>query len=233
MTCNVDVDTNMFTRYLLLFNMNEKMKKNGGSLMMHPDTELRYINDQIGFGVFATRFIPKGTITWALDNLDQILEESVVKSLEPLRQKDVLKYSYRNQHGQYILCWDIGKYVNHSFHANCVGTAYEIELAARDIYPGEQLTDDYGTLNVDVPFECFPEEGTDRVRVMPDDLLRYADRWDLLAQEAFQFYNDVEQPLKHLVRAEFADKIQAVIAGKEPMLSIKKIHYDRKKKTGR
>ncbi|WP_409342708.1 SET domain-containing protein [Paenibacillus sp. MBLB4367] len=193
--------------------------------MMHPDTELRYINDQIGFGVFATKFIPKGTITWALDDLDQLLEASHVHSLDERRKAPVLKYSYRNQHGQYILCWDIGKYVNHSFHANCVGTAYEIELAARDIYPGEQLTDDYGTLNVDVPFDCFPEEGTDRVRVMPDDLLRYADYWDKLAWEAFAHFNHVDQPLGHLVRSEFRRKLEAVAEHREPLDSITAIYY--------
>ena len=42
--------------------------------MIHPHTELRFINEQMGFGVFATQFIPKGTIIWALDELDQILE---------------------------------------------------------------------------------------------------------------------------------------------------------------
>ena len=37
--------------------------------MIHPSTELRFINDEIGYGVVATRFIPKGTIVWALTNL--------------------------------------------------------------------------------------------------------------------------------------------------------------------
>lgn len=32
--------------------------------MIHPDTELRFINPEIGYGVFATQFIPRGTITW-------------------------------------------------------------------------------------------------------------------------------------------------------------------------
>ncbi len=195
--------------------------------MMHPDTELRYINDEIGYGVFATKFIPKGTIVWVLDDLDQILDPSYVESLDPVRKQNVLKYSYRNQYGRYVLCWDIGRYVNHSFHANCVGTAYELELAARDIFPGEQLTDDYGTLNLDEPFDCIPEEGTDRTRVMPEDLLRYYPYWDRLAEEAFRRFNHVEQPLKHLIRREFASKVQAVADEREPMDSILNLYYDR------
>lgn len=195
--------------------------------MMHPHTELRYINDQIGFGVFATRFIPKGTLTWALDDLDQILEPEVVEALDEDRKKLVMKYSYRNQHGKFILCWDNGRYVNHSFHANCIGTAYEVEIAIRDIYPGEQLTDDYGSLNVDEPFECFPEEGTDRTRVMPGDLLQYADVWDAQALEAFRHYNEVEQPLAPLIRPEFKEKVEVAATRQELIDSIRVIYFER------
>ena len=31
--------------------------------------------------------------------------------------------------------------VNHSFKSTCMSTAYDFEIAIRDIYPGEQLTD--------------------------------------------------------------------------------------------
>lgn len=188
--------------------------------MMHPDTELRYINDEIGYGVFATRFIPKGTIVWALDDLDQVLEPSFVERLDPLRKQDVHKYSFKNQFGQYILCWDKARYVNHSFHATCVGTMYDIELAARDILPGEELTDDYGTLNLDEPFECLPEEGTTRSQVLPDDLLRYYQLWDRIAASAFRHYPNVEQPLKHLVRPEHQEKIRAIVEERAEIDSI-------------
>ena len=40
--------------------------------MIHPSTELKYVSPEIGIGVVATEFIPKGTITWALDPLDQV-----------------------------------------------------------------------------------------------------------------------------------------------------------------
>lgn len=195
--------------------------------MMHPHTELRFINEQIGFGVFATRFIPKGTLTWALDDLDQILEPEVVEGLDEDRKKLVKKYSYRNQYGKFILCWDNGRFVNHSFHANCIGTAYEVEIAVRDIHPGEQLTDDYGSLNVDEPFECFPEEGTDRTRVMPGDLLHYADVWDAQALEAFRHYNEVEQPLAHLIREEFKDKVEIAATLGRLIDSIRVIYLER------
>jgi len=193
--------------------------------MLHPDTELRYINERIGFGVFAVRRIPKGTITWVLDDLDRHFTEEEIGALDPLRREYFLKYSYRNQRGEYILCWDHGKYINHSFHANCVGTAYELELAARDIEAGEQLTSDYGTLNVDEPFDCDVEEGSSRVRVLPDDLLHYAEVWDRMAAEAFARFNHVEQPLKHLIKQEFHPKIEGITLRGERLDSIATFYY--------
>lgn len=38
--------------------------------MIHPNTELKFISNQVGYGVVATSFIPAGTITWVLDKLD-------------------------------------------------------------------------------------------------------------------------------------------------------------------
>ncbi|HEX4137823.1 MAG TPA: hypothetical protein VHY84_24650 [Bryobacteraceae bacterium] len=39
--------------------------------MMHPDAELRFIRDNMGYGLFARKRIPRGTITWTRDELDQ------------------------------------------------------------------------------------------------------------------------------------------------------------------
>jgi uncharacterized protein len=199
--------------------------------MIFPYTELRYINDKVGFGVFATKFIPKGTITWALDELDQVLEPAFVAKLDKKRRKLLMKYAYRNKNGHYILCWDLGKYVNHSFHANCMGTAYDFEIAIRDIPPGEQLTSDYGTLNVSTSFKGTLEEETDRKRVNADDLLHFYKEWDQQVLEAFKHFNDVEQPLIHLIRPEFKKK--ATVAAKEHILldSVKNNYYDRSSKS--
>jgi len=195
--------------------------------MIYPHTELRYINEEIGFGVFATKFIPKGTITWALDGLDQVLDPEYVNKLDDYGSKIVKKYAYRNQEGKYILCWDLGRYVNHSFHANCMGTAYEMEVAIRDIYPGEQLMDDYGTLNIDEPFECIPEEGTERRIVYPDDLLYYHKEWDQKVIEALKHLYEVEQPLIHLIRPEFQEKVRVAATEQVLLDSIKSIYFER------
>lgn len=174
--------------------------------MMHPHTEVQFINDEIGYGVVATKFIPRGTITWAQDELDQVLTAKEVEKMRPQTRELVDKYSFRNSKGQYVLCWDLSKYVNHSFRSNCISTAYDFELAVRDIHPGEQLTDDYGYLNVSEPFKA-QDEGTERDTVYPDDLLHFHREWDAQLNEAFEFFKNVEQPLSPFVAPEILERI--------------------------
>jgi len=195
--------------------------------MIHPHTELRYIGPEIGVGVFATQLIPKGTIVWALDDLDRILGPSRVAALDELRRDIVLKYAYRDQHGRYVLCWDDGRFVNHSFHANCLGTAWDLEIAVRDIRPGDELTDDYGTLNLDEPMDCRPEPDTDRTQALPDDLLRYAEEWDRQVLDAFRHYNSVAQPLADLIKPAFRNRVRAAAERGVLLDSIAATYYER------
>jgi hypothetical protein len=193
--------------------------------MIHPDTELKYISPEIGDGVVATELIPKGTITWASDQLDQVFTPQQVKAME-VAYKDILyKYTYRDNKGDLILCWDHSRFVNHSFNSNCVTTAYNFEVAVRDIYAGEELTDDYGYLNCLEPFECLPEPNTSRRQVMPDDLLHFYKEWDHKVASAFLHFNKVHQPLAFLIEPRYRKKVASVVAGHEPMDSILNCFY--------
>ncbi|RYD57082.1 MAG: SET domain-containing protein-lysine N-methyltransferase [Sphingobacteriales bacterium] len=194
--------------------------------MIHPDTELRFISPEVGYGVVATAFIPKGTITWAFDPLDRIFTNDDIARLPSVFQQVVDRYSYRDHEGNHILCWDHSRFVNHSFNSNCISTAYNFELAIRDIYPGEELTDDYGYLNVAEPFECLPEAGTTRTKVMPDDLLYFYAEWDAKLLEAFKYYNKVSQPLAPLVERKYRQKVQLIAEGKAEMDSILNCYYN-------
>ncbi|HEY9909156.1 MAG TPA: SET domain-containing protein [Thermosynechococcaceae cyanobacterium] len=195
--------------------------------MIHPWTELRFINDSIGYGVFATQFIPKGTIVWALDDLDQRFSEAEVAQLDPILRERLLKYCYRDEVGQYILCWDSARYVNHSFNSSCIATPYKLELAARDIRPGEELTDDYSYFNLDRPFRCLPEPGTTRRVIQPEDFLTDYPTWDRKAAAALRHFYRVAQPLQHLIDRRHRDKITAIAAGKATMDSMLTCYYDR------
>ena len=169
--------------------------------MIHPDTEIRYVSDKVGIGVFATKLIPKGTIMWIRDELDMVLDEDYIESLDEARQEYIYKYFYEDDDG-YVLCWDHARYMNHSFNYNCVDTAYGFELAVRDIHPGEQITCDYSAMGEDEEFECIPEEGSSRTKITVNDYLIYYKEWDEKAAEAFKYFNKVDQSLKHLIKAE-------------------------------
>lgn len=198
-----------------------------GHDMIHPHTELRYIGPEIGVGVFATREIPRGTIVWVQDELDQVLEPEFVDGLDEIRRAQVMKYGYRDPQGKWVLCWDDGRFVNHSFHASCIGTAWDLEIAVRDIPAGAELTDDYGSLNLDEPMDCLPELGSDRTQALPDDLLRYAADWDRQVLDALQDYSAVEQPLERHVRPVHLGRLRASIAAGALVDSIASIHFDR------
>ena len=173
--------------------------------MLHPDTEVRWISKDIGCGIVATRDIPKGTITWAMDPLDRFFTAPQVAELPDRCRETLLKYSYRNRHGEYVFCWDNTRFMNHSFTPNCITTAYNFELAVRDIREGEELTNDYGSLNILEPFHAC-DEGSERKVVYPDDLVRHYKQWDEKLEGAFKRVNTVEQPLRDMLSAEQWEK---------------------------
>jgi hypothetical protein len=144
--------------------------------------------------------------------------------MEPIYQAILDTYSFRNNGGNFVLCWDNGRFVNHSFNSNCLTTAYDFEIAIRDIQPGEQLTDDYGYLNIMEPFRGI-NEGTKRKVVYPDDLLKYYKVWDKKLQLVFDKIPKQEQPLKQLIKAELWDEILAISENKKEMESILKNYY--------
>jgi uncharacterized protein len=197
--------------------------------MIHPDTELRFINDKIGYGVVATKLIKKGTITWALDKLDREFSPAEVKKMEPVYRNIIDIYSYRNNKGNFVLCWDHSRFVNHSFKPSCFTTAYDFEIAIRDIHPGEELTDDYGYLNLVEPFEA-ASEGTKRKVVYPDDLLRYWKEWDEQVLKNLKTTPKLNQPLKQFVSKANWQKVENVATGKEKMKSVLTCYYNEKKK---
>lgn len=170
--------------------------------MVHPDTELRLVNDVIGHGVFATRFIPKGTIVWVRDDLDQQFTPAEVNAMAPVYQQILEKYSFVDARGMIILCWDHSRFFNHSCEANCMSAGYDFEIAVRDIQAGEELTDDYGTLNIRENFHCCCSKPECRKQVGPGDFARFAATWDAKVREAFFHIPSVAQPLWHLVKEQ-------------------------------
>ncbi len=164
--------------------------------MLHPKTELKIVNAVVGYGVFATEAIPKGTITWALDPLDQILEPKRTGEIEAQFHGSVEHFTWTNGLGKRVLCWDFGRYMNHSCAANSIGYGgAEFEIAVRDIAVGEELTSDYRTLNLESPMMCTCGAPSCTGMVSASDLEFVAEECDQAIQSAFPMIHQVEQPL--------------------------------------
>ncbi len=198
--------------------------------MIHPHTELKFINEQIGFGIVATQLIPAGTITWVLDSLDMAFTPAQIELLDSEIKKILDIYCYIANTGNWVYCWDISKYMNHSFNSNCLTTAYDFELAIRDIQKGEQLTCDYGYLNVQEPFDCLPEKNTlNRMRVMPNDLLDFYSVWDKQLESVFPLIFKQNQHLLKFLNKQTQEEIIAINSHKKKMDSILNCFYNAKR----
>jgi hypothetical protein len=168
--------------------------------MMHPDTRLAQVNDRVGFGVFATRRIPAGTITWVRDPLDQRISRELARRLDPLFRVPLKHFTFWEEDREsLILCWDHGRYINHSCDATCLGGGFEFEIAVRDIEVGEELTDDYGTFGYFNEFSCGCGAASCRGQVRAQDQARLGAFWDARLLTAMRDLPAVEQPLWSLV----------------------------------
>lgn len=181
--------------------------------MLHPHTELRFVSDDIGYGIFATEFIPKGTITWVKDELDRVFTPQELEKLNPATLEHLLKYTYRNSKGEYLFCWDLTRYVNHSFEPNSMLTSMGFEIAIKDIPRGTEITNDYGSLNIIEPFQCANDPKHERQFVCSDDLQRFYKTWDKLIESAFCNLSSATQPLFKFLTAEQISQIDQINQG--------------------
>lgn len=170
--------------------------------MMHPDTELRYVSEAIGYGVFATRFIPKGTIVYTKDPLEIEIAEEQFAQYPTVFQDVIEKYSYVDERGIRIISWDHAKYVNHCCDCNTMSTGYGFEIAIRDIEAGEEITDEYGLLNLAYAMPLYCDKAACRCEVSPADFEDYGTTWDLTVKHALSLVQTVRQPLWTLLDDE-------------------------------
>ena len=146
--------------------------------MIHPSTELRHIDAQLGYGVFATTRLPRGTITYVWDPLEVEIRPDDPRLEEAALRDQIERYSYIDSRGTRIVSWDHAKYVNHCCQCNTMSTAYGFEIAVRDIEAGEQITDEYGMFNLPEPMKLVCSGGPCRGQVCGGDLVRLSDDWD-------------------------------------------------------
>ncbi|MEQ9468531.1 MAG: SET domain-containing protein [Ekhidna sp.] len=170
--------------------------------MIHPKTEIKHISDEVGYGVFATAFIPEGTIVYVKDSLEITVTPTDYLLYSKEMQDVIEKYSYIDEQGNRIISWDFAKYVNHCCNCNTISTGYGFEMAIRDIFPGEQITDEYGIFNLEVEIPLICGEKSCRKKVSPADFDSHYEEWDGKIKKSISKLFDVDQPLIPLIDTE-------------------------------
>lgn len=191
--------------------------------MIHPDTELRPISAVIGFGVFATRRIPKGTVTWVLDALDFVMPSERAEQLPRGYQAIFDRYCFRDSDGNQILCWDFARYMNHSCDPTTLSIGALCDIAARDIEEGEQLTCEYALLNMP-DMQCMCGSPRCRGRVRAEELPKLAPAIDAATKLLAPLIPKVGQPLMEFMLPQNRDPLMLIAAGKAPVPSCMENH---------
>lgn len=175
--------------------------------MIHPHTHLKIVSPEIGLGVFATKDIPLGTIVYAKDPLEIVIDEDQFESLPELVKQKADIYSYIESNGARVLSWDSAKFVNHCCEANTLSTGYGFEIAIRDIKAGEEVTDDYGMFNIpqDMKLYCNCRDCREVLRAA--DFKKLVPYWDEKVTHALASLRKVDQPLLDLIPAALRENL--------------------------
>jgi hypothetical protein len=191
--------------------------------VIHPHTELRHINPQVGYGVFASSFIPAGTIVYVKDSLEHCISPKDYLAHDAEMKAVIDKYSYIDEQGNRIVSWDFAKYVNHCCNCNTMSTGYGFEIAIRDILPGEQITDEYGIFNIEKEMELDCSFHGCRKRIGPSDFDKYYQDWDSKLQNVLPFVFQVDQPLMGFIDASTQQELDAYIGDPSQYKSVYKL----------
>lgn len=188
--------------------------------MILPGTYLRVVDEHTGVGVFAGAPIPRGTVVWMHDPLDQVLGAERIAALPAVLRAQVERYAYVDERGDRVLCWDHGRYMNHSCDPTTTSIGTMIEIARRDIAAGEELTCEYGLDYVTEAFECRCGAPSCRGALVPTSMEATWQRWDREAAAAFAWALTVPQPVLAAAPAEgpTATLVQAILAKRSIVL---------------
>lgn len=173
--------------------------------MIHPATEVRQAKPPIGVGVFATEDIPKGTVLWILDRFDRVIRPDELRSWPPEIRAVAERFGYIAQDGSWVVCWDHGRLMNHSCDPATVSVGTGLEIARRDLRHGDEVTCDYGTLNLTGVLLCRCGAPACRGEISAAQAAALCATWDAWARDACSAALEVHQPLLPFARGDGTD----------------------------
>lgn len=192
--------------------------------MIHPSTELRFVSPEIGYGVFAKEFIPKGTIVYVKDSLEIEVTPKKYAKLDAYGKSVVDKYSYRDERGYKIVSWDFAKYVNHSCNRNTISTGYGFEIALRDIQADEEITDEYAIFNIESDFKCGCGSENCRKNITTSDFDTMFEKWDEQIKDAMKNYSETDQALEQYIEEGLFQKLKVYLETGKSYKSVYSLH---------
>lgn len=193
--------------------------------MIHPNTELKFISENVGYGVFATTDIPEGTIIYIKDSLEISVTPTEFDMHSKEMQEVIDKYSYIDEYGNRIVSWDFAKYVNHCCNCNTMTTGYGFEIAIRDIKAGEQITDEYGLFNILYEMDLVCSEQCCRKKLTPNDFDLFYPLWDEKIKPALKKIFSVNQPLGYLIDEQTKMDVDHFLNDPEKYKSVHALKY--------
>lgn len=193
--------------------------------MIHPNTELRFINETVGYGVFATQKISEGTIVYVKDSLELVISPTDYLLHTAAVQGQIEKYSYIDEKGNRIISWDFAKYVNHCCNCNTISTGYGFEMAIRDIEAGEQITDEYGIFNLQEEMTLVCGEACCRKAIKPSDFEDYYQVWDEKIKKSIGKLFSLNQPLLPFIEEKTRAELDRFFTNPESYKSVYSLRY--------
>jgi hypothetical protein len=108
-----------------------------------------------GYGLFAKKDIPRGTIVFFECPDCRVMSKKNFMRLSPRQRKRLLFHGYTRRDGSVVQSCGLSKYMNHSCDANILDTGRGFDILVKDIKRGQEATYDYRAFyDEDWGFQC-------------------------------------------------------------------------------
>ena len=102
-----------------------------------------------GMGLFSKNFIPKDTVIWQfVEGFDIKVHQEKYETLNSVQKNFVDTYFWKEGDYLYSSC-DNSNFQNHSNNPNSIGLDEDKMIAARDIFPNEEILVSYESFDDD------------------------------------------------------------------------------------